>query len=356
VLEETMQSTDDPLGIDVEPVTAWFEANVEEASGPLRFDLITGGRSNLTFRVTDAAGYRYVLRRPPLGHVLATAHDMGREHRIISALAPTSIPVPKPRGLCLEEAVNGAPFYVMDFIDGVVVVDQGAAEAALGAAARRHAGESVADALSDLHAVDVEAVGLHDLSKHDGYVARQLKRWYAQFQASNESTGRPVPAMHELHERLAARIPEQQGVAIVHGDFRLDNCMVDTAGRVVAVLDWELCTLGDPLADLGLLLVYWTDAADPEPALLVAPTLAEGFPSKADIVERYATRSRLDLSQLDFYVALGFWKLAAILEGVYSRYAAGAMGTSEEGFEAYPQLVVRLAERGCEAADRLTGR
>ncbi len=308
-------------GIDPGPVTAWFEANVEGARGPLSFDLIAGGHSNLTFGVTDADGGRYVLRRPPLGHVLATAHDMSREHRIISALGPTDVPVPPTLGLCTDESVNGAPFYVMAFVDGHVVRDQPTAERVLDEKGRRRAGESIVDVMAAIHAVDVEAVGLGDLGKHDGYIARQLKRWYSQFQASNELTKRPVPLVHEIHDRLAARIPDQQGVAIVHGDYRLDNCMVDGDGNVIAVLDWEICTLGDPLADLGLLQVYWTDRTDPSAALLVAPTLAEGFPTKAELNERYAASSHRDLSQLDFYTAFGFWKLACIIEGVYSRYA-----------------------------------
>jgi aminoglycoside phosphotransferase (APT) family kinase protein len=343
----------DIKGIDTGPVTAWFEANVEGATGPLAFDLIAGGHSNLTYGVTDAVGNRFVLRRPPLGHVLATAHDMGREHTIISALGPTGIPVPATLGLCTDDSVNGAPFYVMAFVDGFVIRDQKTAEADLDEAGRRRAGESIADTLADLHDIDVEAVGLGGLGKHEGYIARQLKRWYSQFQASNELTKRPIPAMHEVHDRLASRIPEQQGVAIVHGDYRLDNCMVGPSGDVVAVLDWEICTLGDPLADLGLLQVYWTDRTDPESSLLVSPTLAEGFPTKAELNERYAARSSRDLSQLDFYTAFGYWKLAAIIEGVYSRYAAGAMGDDASGFEGFANQVVRLAERAVEAADRL---
>ena len=162
-----------------------------------------------------------------------------------------------------------------------------------------------------------------------------------------------MPLIHEVHDSLASQIPEQQGVAIVHGDYRLDNCMVGPDGQVVAVLDWEICTLGDPLADLGLLQVYWTDRTDPESSLLVAPTLAEGFPTKAELNERYAARSTRDLSQLDYYTAFGYWKLAAIIEGVYSRYAAGAMGEDASGFEGFATQVVRLAERAAEAADRL---
>jgi aminoglycoside phosphotransferase (APT) family kinase protein len=339
-------------GIDAGRVTEWFEANIDGARSPFAFELIAGGHSNLTFGVTDANGARYVLRRPPLGHVLATAHDMGREHRIISALAATDVPVAPSLGLCTDEAVNGAPFYVMGFVDGHVVRDQKTAEAVLDEAGRRRAGESIADVLARIHAVDVEAAGLADLGKHEGYIARQLKRWYGQFQSSNELTGRPVPLVHEVHDLLASAMPEQQGVAIVHGDYRLDNCMVDDTGEVIAVLDWEICTLGDPLADLGLLQVYWTDATDTEATLLAAPTLASGFPTKAELTARYAAHSERDLSQLDYYVAFGYWKLACILEGVYSRYAGGAMGDAA-GFEAFESQVTRLAERASAVAGRL---
>jgi aminoglycoside phosphotransferase (APT) family kinase protein len=339
-------------GIDEARVTAWFEANIADAQGPLSFELIAGGHSNLTFGVVDAEGHHFVLRRPPLGHVLATAHDMGREHRIISALSGTDVPVAPALGLCTDESVNGAPFYVMAFVDGHVLRDQKTAETTLDEAGRRRAGESVADVLAGIHGVDVDAVGLADLGKHEGYVARQLKRWYSQFQSSNELTKRPVPLVHELHDLLASRIPEQQGVAIVHGDYRLDNTMVGDDGRVVAVLDWEICTLGDPLADVGLLQVYWTEATDDEATLLAAPTLAAGFPTKAELTARYAAHSHRDLSQLDYYVAFGYWKLACILEGVYSRYAGGAMGDAA-GFEAFESQVIRLAERAAVVAGSL---
>jgi aminoglycoside phosphotransferase (APT) family kinase protein len=339
----------DLKGIDAAPVTAWFEANIAGASGPLTFELIAGGHSNLTFGVTDAAGTRYVLRRPPLGHVLATAHDMGREHRVMSALEPTGVPVPTMLGICTDTEVNGAPFYVMAFVEGHIVRDQKAAESMLDEDSRRRAGESIADVLAAIHAVDVDAVGLGDLGKRDGYIARQLKRWYSQFLSSNELTRRPVPLVHEVHEVLSSRIPEQQGVGIVHGDYRLDNCMVGDDGNIVAVLDWELCTLGDPLADVGLLQVYWPDRTDPESSLLgISATTAPGFPTRRELTDRYAAASHRDLGELDFYVAFGFWKLACIIEGVYSRYAAGAMGDAT-GFEAFESQVTRLAERAAAA-------
>ncbi len=340
-------------GIDGPKVTAWFEANVEDVQPPLEFTLIAGGHSNLTFAVDDSAGHRWVLRRPPLGHVLATAHDMNREHTIISALGPTPVPVAPALGLCTDDGVNGAPFYVMGFVEGNVIRDAATARAVLDESQRRRAGESVADVLAEIHAVDVDAVGLGELGKRDGYIARQLKRWYGQFQQSNELTQRPVPLVHEVHDTLSARIPTQQGAAIVHGDYRLDNCMLGLDGSIAAVLDWEICTLGDPLADVGLLMVYWNDPDDEHATLLTAPTTVEGFPRRAELLERYASTSGRDLGDIDFYIAFGYWKLACIVEGVYARYAHGAMGKPAPGFEAFATQVERLAEAAKQTVGRL---
>ena len=336
-------------GIDVPKVTAWYEQNIPSTQSPLEFELVAGGRSNLTFKVTDAAGNHTVLRRPPLGHVLPTAHDMGREHRIISALGSTDVPVAPALGFCEDTDVNGAPFYVMGFVNGHIVRDANAAKV-FTEAQRRTAGEHLVDVLAAIHAVDPDEVGLGDLGRKEGYIARQLKRWYSQFQ---QSKMREVPVVDEVHDFLANRIPEQQGAAIVHGDYRLDNCMLGDDGRVAAVLDWELCTLGDPLADVGLLMVYWTDPDEESPSLAGAgATATPGFPKKAELRERYAAASHRDLNELDFYVAFGYWKLACILDGVYTRYAKGAMG-DQGGWEAFGESVVRLAEAAKEAANRL---
>ena len=340
-------------GIDAPRVTAWFEANIEGATPPLAFELIAGGRSNLTYKVTDAEGHSYALRRPPTSHVLPTAHDMSREYRIITALGPTPVPVAPSLGFCDDESVNGRPFYVMGFVEGHIVRDAASAEKVFSEDQRRAAGESLADVLADIHAVDVDAVGLGDLGRRQGYIARQLKRWYGQFQESNKLTERRVPLVDEVHDRLAAHIPEQAGAAIVHGDYRLDNTMLGDDGRIKAVLDWEICTLGDPLADVGLLMVYWADPGDNTPALLVAPTALPGFPRRADMAKRYSERAGRDVSALDFYIAFGYWKLACILEGVYARYAGGAMGGDRSGFDGFSQQVVRLAEAARDAAERL---
>ena len=339
------------VGIDAAHVTRWFQEHVPAVTPPLDFLLIAGGRSNLTFKVTDRSGRAWVLRRPPTGHVLPTAHDMVREHRIISALASTAVPVPSPVGLCTDEAVNGAPFYVMDYLDGHVLRDAKMAEALYTPEQRRAIGLSLADVLAELHAVEAESVGLGDLGRKDGYVARQLQRWYGQFQASTRETGRTVPLVDSVHDRLAAAVPEQQGAAIVHGDYRLDNTLLDDHGTILGVLDWELCTLGDPLADVGLLMVYWAEPGDGSTALGVAPTMAGGFPARAEMKSRYAQRSGRDVEALDFYVAFGYWKLACILEGVFTRYAGGSGGGDQTGFDAFAARVAVLAE----AADAALG-
>jgi aminoglycoside phosphotransferase (APT) family kinase protein len=319
-------------------------ANIAEVEPPLSFELIAGGRSNLTYRVTDRVGRSFALRRPPVSHVLPTAHDMKREYTVISALGPTGVPVPRTFGLCTDEAVNGASFYVMSFVEGHIVRNEHAA-GELDEAARAHAGDSLIDTLAQLHAVDVDAVGLGDFARRDGYIVRQLKRWHGQFVQSTVD-GAPGPAVVDrVHDLLASRIPDQQGVAIVHGDYRLDNTVLDDKGNVVAILDWEICTLGDPLADLGLLSVYWAEAEDTEPALIgVVPTTLPGFPRRADLVKRYAEASGRDVSHIPYYRAFGFWKLACILQGVHARYAGGAAAGDRSGVDQFATHVGLLGE------------
>jgi aminoglycoside phosphotransferase (APT) family kinase protein len=316
-------STETDAGVDAARVTSWLTANIEGARGPFRFEVIAGGHSNLTYLVSGADGRRFVLRRPPLGHVLASAHDMGREHRLIHALASSPVPVAPALGFCDDPAVNDAPFYVMGFVDGHVLRDRESAEALISPAARRTASESIVDTMAAIHAVDLDAVGLADLGKHDSYIARQLKRWYGQWNAQKT---RELPAVDAVHDVLAARIPEQGPATIVHGDYRLDNCMVDDDGRVIAVLDWEICTLGDPLADVGMLQVFWTGPDDAPSAWQVSATTAPGFLGRAELAARYSEVSGRDLTALPFYTAFANWKLACILEGVYARYVGGALG------------------------------
>jgi aminoglycoside phosphotransferase (APT) family kinase protein len=347
----TSEATPDtPQGIDREGVTGWFAENEPAAVAPLTFDLIAGGHSNLTFRVTDTNGRRWVLRRPPLGHVLATAHDMSREHRILAALRDTDVPVPPVVGLCTDETTNGAPFYVMEFVDGQVV--RNSFEAGdLSLDQRATVSESLVDVLCRIHAVDVDAVGLGDLGRRDGYIERQLNRWYGQWEKSKT---RELASVEEVCRRLSDRIPAQGPATIVHGDYRLDNCMIGSDSRVNAVLDWEICTLGDPLADVGLLVVYWGDRARSVAGVPGAPTLLEGFSEPSEMLDRYASTTGRDLSAIDFYVAFGYWKLACIVEGVYARYVGGAMGDHDkEAFAPFAAQVELLADLALERVGTL---
>jgi aminoglycoside phosphotransferase (APT) family kinase protein len=336
-----------PEGIDRAGIEGWFAEHAPAAALPLSFSRISGGHSNLTYGVSDADGRRWALRRPPLGKRLGSAHDMGREHKVVSALGLTEVPVAPVVGLCEDESVNGAPFYVMEFVEGPILRGLAEAEAFPEEADRRAIGERVADTLVAIHAVDPDAAGLGDLGRKEDYVARQLHRWLGQWEKSKT---REIPAVDEVHERLAARIPAQGPATIVHGDYRLDNMILSPRGEVAAVVDWELCTLGDPLADVGLLMVYWPERGEETIALGQPANLAPGFPTRDELKVRYAERSGRDLSELDFFVALGYWKLAIILEGVYARYAAGQYGKVDPGIQHFAKIVERLAQAAVQSS------
>ena len=251
-----------PEGIREAGVTEWMVGHLAEIRTPLTFTLIAGGRSNLTFRVDDAEGRTWALRRPPLHHVLPTAHDMSREHRLIHSLGPVGIPVPGTVALCTEESVNERPFYVMKFVEGHILRRAPEAEAAFDVPTRRAVGGHMADTLAALHAVDPDAVGLGDLGRHEGYIERQLKRWRWQYEQMQVEGVDHSGLVERVSDELARRIPKQQRTSVVHGDYRMDNAVLADDGTVKAILDWEICTLGDPLADIGLLMDYWADPTD----------------------------------------------------------------------------------------------
>lgn len=313
-------------GIHEENLNAWFEANIEGAKPPLEFELIVGGHSNLTFRVRDRDGARFVLRRPPTGAVIATAHDMAREHRIISALAPTPVPVPAALGLCEDESVNDAPFYVMAFVDGYVLFDATTTAQKLEEPARAKLGETVVEVLAALHQVVPEDVGLGQLGRKQEYIPRQLKRWKTQWEKTKT---RELPTMDEVYAGLYSNVPTQSRAGIVHGDYRLGNMLVGAEGSIAAVLDWELCTLGDPLADLGYVMNNWGDEGENGPgggSATGGPTEAGGFLNRAQFVARYEELTGFDAHEINYYRAFQYWRLAAIVEGVLSRYRKGVMG------------------------------
>ncbi len=312
-------------GIHLESVTEWYRAQIDGIEPPLTFSLITGGRSNLTYRVVDGKGCATVLRRPPTGAVLATAHDMAREYRVISAIGDTEVPVPVALALCEDASVNDAPFYVMDFIEGHVLVDPAAADELLDGPARASLSKHVIDVLAMLHSLDPAAIGLGDLGRREAYVARQLKRWQGQWEKTKT---RDLESMERVFERLTERIPEQHGAGVVHGDYRLGNMLVSDAGRIEALLDWELCTLGDPLADLGYLLNNWSEPGEgaAEGAAAISPTAIGGFWTRDQMVERYSEQTGFEVRNVNYYRSFQYWRLAAIVEGVLSRYLQGVMG------------------------------
>jgi aminoglycoside phosphotransferase (APT) family kinase protein len=327
----------------------------DEAWRDVSIELVSGGKSNLTFVVSASAG-DVVLRRPPLSTVLPTAHDMKREHRVITALGGTDVPVPRTLAMCEDESILGAKFYVMERVRGHIVREALPSGYADQPAQRRAIGEGLIDVLAALHQVDPDAVGLSDYGKPVGYRDRQVRRWTMQWEATPEpEDSNDGPELDRLAKRLAEQMPDQPVGPIVHGDYRLDNCMLDpdTPGKVAAVLDWELSTLGDPLADLGLLYVYWPEAGDGaarDGTLAVASvTTLEGFPTRAELFERYANATGRDLSVLPWYVGFGAFKLAVVCAGVAARGRAGAM--IGEGFIEMAQRIAPLVALGHAALD-----
>lgn len=332
------------IGIEQEPVSAWLDANIDGATGPYAFEFITGGHSNLTYKVTDAAGRRLVLRRPPLGHVLATAHDMAREFKIITGVGRTSVPVPPALGLCEDESVNGAPFYIMGFVDGVVLAEPETVLANLPEDSQRATlSTSVVTVLAELHLADPDTIGLGDLGRREAYLDRQLRRWKTQWE---DSKTRELPTMDQAYELLLAAKPEQRYTGVVHGDYRLGNMLADPARcAVAAVLDWELCTLGDVLADVGYLLNNWVQPGEPSPrGATQPPTEVGGFATREAMIEAYSERTGFEVANVDYYRAFQNWRLAAIVEGVMARYLKGVMGDDSVDTDAYKVQIEQLAD------------
>ncbi|MEU8523486.1 phosphotransferase family protein [Streptomyces sp. NPDC048577] len=328
-----------PPGLDPEQLRGFLDRERPGlVGGPLTARLIEGGRSNLTYVVTDGSG-EWVVRRPPLGHVLATAHDMKREHRVISALHPTTVPVPEPVLLCEDDGVLGAPFYVMEFVTGT---PYRSAEqlAPLGPERTRGAVLGLVDTLVDLHAVDPAEAGLADFGRPEGFLDRQLRRWGKQLDASRN---RELAGVDELHAALGRALPVSPTATVVHGDYRLDNVLIGEDDRIKAVLDWEMSTLGDPLTDLGLLVMYSAKLDLPHSPVSTTASAA-GHPDPAELIERYAARSGRDTSALSWYTAFAWFKLAVILEGIHYRYTLGQ--TVGAGFDRIGALVPVFIEHG----------
>jgi aminoglycoside phosphotransferase (APT) family kinase protein len=333
-------------GLDLDKVTTYLrEQHPDLLAGELSGELIPGGRSNLTYRLTDGE-HRWVLRRPPLGHVLATAHDMSREHRVISALGPTAVPVPRTELLCEDTEVLGAPFYLMEEVPGAALRQRDQCRwltpEKAGVLSQR-----LVDVLADLHAVDPAEVGLTDFGRPDGFLKRQVARWGKQLDASRS---RDVPGIDDLRDWLGNTVPETSRATIVHGDYRLDNVLVteDPLG-ISAVLDWEMATLGDPLTDLGLLYVYWHGIGETDDPITGTVLSLPGFWTREQLVERYAERTGADVGDLGWYVAFAYFKLAVILEGIHFRFTSGK--TVGAGFDTIGQMVLPLVRQGLAATN-----
>lgn len=333
-------------GLPERSVERWLRAALPELmqDGPWSAELISGGLSNLTYRLRLPGG-AVILRRPPAGHVLPRAHDMAREHRVLSALAATPVPVPAPLAICTDPEVMGVTFYVMPEVPGQVLRIPADTER-LEPRARAELADALIRTFADLHSVDPDAVGLGDYGRRGGYCERQIRTWSGQWERSKT---RDLPDMDTLIKRLAERVPADSASTIVHGDFRLDNTIVDLSGppRIAAVLDWELSTLGDPLADLALTLTYWHDLGDDERARIpvtVGLTAMPGFPTTSDLAERYAALTGRDLANLGFYTAFAAMKLGVIMEGVHSRYLS--QQTVGDGYRTAGSAVASLVARG----------
>jgi aminoglycoside phosphotransferase (APT) family kinase protein len=342
-----------PPGLDLDALERYLGPHVGGLAGPLHAEVIPGGRSNLTYIVDDGAR-RFVVRRPPLAHVLPTAHDMAREYRVLAALQDTGIPVPHVIALCEDESVIGARFYVMEWIDGHVVRSALPAEFPDTRETRRAMSSALVDTLLQLHRIDPNGVGLADFGHPEGFLERQVRRWWQQWEASKT---RELPSIVELRRRLVETVPVQSAPGIVHGDYRLDNVMYAPAdpARIVAVIDWEMCTIGDPLCDVGLLCVYWADDESEAAARTLhgrAITVEDGFSKRADLLRDYAAGTQRDMSALDWYIALGAYKLAIIAEGITARFLMGM--TVGEGFETMGKMVPAIVESGLASLARLS--
>ncbi|MGY1434736.1 phosphotransferase family protein [Streptomyces reniochalinae] len=332
-------SEQNPPGLDLARLAAHLERERPGLlRGPLSAEVVQGGRSNLTYRVTDGVG-RWIVRRPPLGHVLATAHDMAREHRVISALRDTPVPVPGTVLLCEDPDVLGAPFYVMEHVEGTPYRTAGQL-APLGPERTRQVVLALPETLVALHSVDPEAVGLGDFGRPEGFLERQLRRWGKQLEASRS---RELAGMDELRGALGDTLPVSPAPTVVHGDFRLDNVLVDAEDQVAAVLDWEMSTLGDPLTDLGLLAMY-SERQDVTDSPVSTTSTAPGHPSAAELIERYARLSGRDVSRVNWYTAFAYFKLAVILEGIHYRFTLGQ--TVGAGFDRIGELVPVFIDNG----------
>ena len=317
-----------------------YISSVVDISEDFNFEQFKVGRSNITFKIFDDAN-SFVLRRPPFGLKLESAHNMGREYKILKVLSENGLRVPKPMYLYNKKELSVDDFYIMEFIEGETIANNQIADE-FNEIQKNTITESFIKVLSEIHNFDVISSELNDLGKHEDYVERQINRWNKQFQSQKV---REIKELESATKLLLDNIPSQQTVGIVHGDYRLDNLRVKD-NQVAAVLDWELCTLGDPLADMGTVVASWNTKQEKDSPFIYSPTLSGGFPTRKDVIELYLNNSDLDLSDIEFYARLSFWKHAMIMEGVYIRYSMGSYGkTNENEIESFKNSTIKFANK-----------
>ena len=352
--EQQEQHDENPEGYNVAAVEKWISENTDKIKPPFKWFRLEGGHSNLTYRIEDANGKQAVIRRPPQGVLLPKAHDMGREWALISSLGPTSVPVPEAIGFCEDPEVTGAWFYIMGMIDGRPLYNAEHTMEWVPEDKRMQLAHSYIDVLADLHSLDPDEIGLGDLGKKENYVGRQLKTWYRSWTSSVEPAQYDDPRAHELKDFFLENMPDQGMARVVHGDYGFHNTLTGPDSLIAAVVDWEISTLGDPLADLAYALNQWSDPSDPVPPNPEAATSPAGFPGRLALAERYAERTGRDLSQLDYYIGFNRWKTAAIVHGVYARYMAGQKSTEGVDLEGLKERITLSLDQSAEAVARLT--
>ena len=341
-----------PEGYQINAVEDWVRLNVPELTPPFSWIRLEGGHSNLTYQIDDQNGRSAVIRRPPQGELLPKAHDMSREWALIKALSTTNVPVPKPYGFCEDPDVTGAWFYIMGLIDGKPLYNSEDTQALVPQSRRETLAHSFFDALADLHQVDPDAVGLGELGKRDSYVGRQIKTWYRSWTSSVSGANFDDERAHSLQAYFLEHLPDQGPIRVVHGDYGLHNCLFGADCTVAAIVDWEISTLGDPLADLAYALNPWPDPSDERPIAPESATSLEGFPPRTVLANRYAERTGRDLSNLSYYVAFNRWKSACIVHGVYARYMEGKKSTEGVDLETLRTRIDLSLELAVEAIDR----
>ncbi len=340
-------------GIHRSDIEHWIANNSESLIPPFEWTRLEGGHSNLTYKIVDSEGTSAIVRRPPLGKLLPKAHDMGREFRILESLKETAVPVPNPIAYCEDIEITGTHFYVMASVTGRALYEAEDVRGFISELNREALGVSFIDVLADLHKLEPDAIGLGRLGRPDAYVARQLKRWYDSWNSSREAADIDLPEVDDLYEFLSTRIPDQEPGRIVHGDYGLHNCLASPEGFVTAVLDWEISTLGDPLADLGYALNTWSEPGETLTLKDDAPTEEPGFSKRTALLERYALRSKRDVSNISFYSAFNFWKTACIVQGVYARYVLGQKSTEGIDLDYLRERIFRAARLASNAADTI---